>query len=122
MLLDQLKVLSNLKELTLNWTGRFDGQPAVVNSMQLVAGNNVKINVKFTADEKPHTINASYTIKGKSPDIIKFDGREVEDDDVDFDIIFKFTHVVFQYEFRFTDQSTPHEFVARAKHPLPLLI
>lgn len=128
-LFDKLRVLNVLPSVlklpevikSLKWTATFDGRPARVEAFRFVMGTTAKVDVRFKL-EQTHTIIGTFPLRGSGADVIRYDGRDVENDDVDPDVIGKIfpPTITLQFEFRFTDKGVPHEFRVKTSKGIPL--
>lgn len=120
-ILGALRALKKLrgKVEDLDWKGTFDGER--VKDVQFdfsLVGTEVRISSTFTVAGNSHTLNATYTISDQESEEIQFDGQEVEEDEVDFDLDNHFLYSKLEYWFRFVTQAgDEHELYLRAKAP-----
>jgi hypothetical protein len=120
-IIEAIRILRKLGQRIeeLDWRGTFDEEPVDVRLFHYsLVTNQVCIKTEFTVDGASHTLEASYALTDQESDEIRFDGREVEEDDVRFDLDLHFFYAKLEYWFSFAEQSGDlHQLYLDAKVP-----
>lgn len=120
-ILGALRTLRKLRDKieSLKWKGKFDGQRVenVTFDFSMV-GTDVRINAAFDRAGSSHTLAATYSMGDQESEEIRFDGAEVTEDEIEFDIDHHFLYSRLEYWFRFVTQAgDDHELYLWAKAP-----
>ena len=103
----------------LKWRGTFDDQKVDVKRFHFsLVANQARITTEFGIVAATHTLQATYSLTDRESDEIQFDGREVEEDDVRFDLDVHLFYATLEYWFVFVDEAgARHELRLEARVP-----
>jgi len=110
----------------LAWTGTFDGKPVDVSRVRLRLGGEigdgrVQVGVVFRGVEE-HRAEAVYEIRGGKPDVVRYNGRETENAEADFDAGVRGLGAALRYTFRFTVAGVAHVLAVSTRLGLDALL
>lgn len=109
------KLFRRLDTLPLVWSGKFDGVPVALTGMSANVGTTTELEVQYLINGEKHQITAEYVLAGSADDVIVWDGREVDADDVDFIVKAGFPRCRLTLNFQFTAGGIEHELSLNAK-------
>lgn len=125
-ILGALRTLRKLRDKiqSLKWRGKFDGQKIENGTFGFsLVGAEVRINTSFDLAGSSHILAATYMLGDQESEEIQFDGADVAEDEVDFDIDHHFLYSKLEYRFRFlTQDGEDHELYLWARVPWDYVI